>query len=263
MRPLSSIKTVSRGILKKPTDVIKRKSSGIKGLDELIEGGIPNHFAVLLIGPRRCGKSIFGYQILWEGLRNGEGGIVMAYDHSPNEIRRSMTSFGWNVTLYEKKNKFAIIDCFNGIAGIDSHEKYYVQNPLDFDQLIYILETCVSEVVSKSDHFRVFHDVGTVAGNVMGLPHSFRLARRFHSYVKKYNAVALTSLHKGAQNKLVENLIGQIIDGVIEFDMRTENDRMNNYLWISKMSMTNRNGAVHPYVINDNGITILKPRTSE
>lgn len=263
LRPLSSTKTVSRDRLEKRTDVPKRKSSGIRGLDELIEGGFPNHFAVLLIGPLGCGKSIFGNQVLWEGLKNGERGILIAYDHPPDEIRRSMASFGWDVTPYEDENKFAIIDCFNGAVGEDSHEKYYVQNPLDIDQHFYTLEKCVSEVVSNGDHLRVFLDSATAFSSILNLPSAFRLARRFHSYVKKYNAVALASFHQGAQNKLVETLSRQIIDSIIEFDKRTENDRINHYLRISKMSMTNQSKAVHPYIINNNGITVLESKTTE
>lgn len=271
MRPLSSTKTALRGRLEKHTDVTKRKSSGIKGLDELIAGGFPNHFAVLLLGPRGCSKTIFGNQVLWEGLKNGERGIILAYDQSPNEIRRSMASFGWDVTPYQNENKFAIIDCFNGAVGIDSHEKYYVRDPRDVNQVMYTIDKCLSEVVSNGENLRIFMDSGTTFGNmlrtridnIMKMPISLKISRRLHSYIKKYNVLGVLSLHRDAQNKVFETLAKQLIDGVIEVDKRTENGRVNHYLQISKMSMTNRSKTVHPYTINNYGITVLRSKTIE
>ena len=52
---------------------IERLSTGIPALDELIEGGIPRGFTVLVAGNPGTGKTILTSHFLYEGLLKGEG----------------------------------------------------------------------------------------------------------------------------------------------------------------------------------------------
>jgi len=243
--------------------VVERKSTGVIGLDELVNGGFPNHCGIVLTGPSGCGKSLFCKQFIWEGLKNGEFGLYVALDHPPNEIRESMAAFGWDVTPYEDKGMFIIIDCFNGTLGIRTDERYYVKNPLDVNEQIYVLERCVNHVSNTLGHdikVRVAYDSAPLP-NMRDLPTLFRIGRRILAYAKTYNAIGLCPMHKGGQNRLLENALMQMVDGVIEFDKRLENGKLNYYLWISKMMMTPHSREVHPYVIMDDGIHVMRPET--
>jgi KaiC/GvpD/RAD55 family RecA-like ATPase len=51
--------------------VLERISTGIPGLDSLIEGGIPRGFTVLIAGNPGTGKTVMTSHFLWEGLKNG------------------------------------------------------------------------------------------------------------------------------------------------------------------------------------------------
>ena len=48
---------------------IERVKTGIKGLDELLSGGIPKESITLVSGPPGSGKSIFCYQFIAKGAR--------------------------------------------------------------------------------------------------------------------------------------------------------------------------------------------------
>ena len=48
---------------------IERIKTGIHGLDEIIEGGIPKNSVTLVSGPPGGGKTIFCYQFLYEGVQ--------------------------------------------------------------------------------------------------------------------------------------------------------------------------------------------------
>ncbi|MEM0353260.1 MAG: ATPase domain-containing protein, partial [Archaeoglobaceae archaeon] len=51
-----------------------RLKTGIPGMDEILNGGIPERNVVLLSGGPGTGKTIFGQQFLWYGLQSGEPG---------------------------------------------------------------------------------------------------------------------------------------------------------------------------------------------
>jgi len=255
-------KNMSLLSLRKKETVVERRNTGIPGLDELLDGGFPNHCGMTLHGPSGVGKSLFCQQSLWEGLGNGEFGLYITYDRPPNEIRESMATYGWDVTAYEEKGMFAIVDCFNGTLGINEGEKYYVRNPLDQNEQMYVIDKCVADVTrtfGRAIKVRVVYDSAPLS-NMHDLPTFFRIARRFLSYCKMYNVIGLSVMHKGAQNRILENVVLKVTDGAIVFDKHIENDKLTYYLWIDKMMLTRHSREVHEYVIAKDGIHILKSK---
>lgn len=88
---------------------VERVKTGIPGFDELIEGGIPKGFNLLLVGQPGTGKTIFGLQYLVNGAMNGENGIYVSLD-SPNELVKSQArQFGWDVDALEKAGKISFL----------------------------------------------------------------------------------------------------------------------------------------------------------
>jgi len=63
----------------------ERLSVGIKGLDEMLGGGIPAGYSVLLAGPSGSGKSVLAGEFITEGARHGEPGIIAVFEKRPNE----------------------------------------------------------------------------------------------------------------------------------------------------------------------------------
>ncbi len=76
---------------------MNRISTGVKGLDEMLHGGLIPGRPYILSGPPGSGKSILGVQFLLEGIKNGESVIMVAVDEPPNEIKTNMDHFGWNL----------------------------------------------------------------------------------------------------------------------------------------------------------------------
>jgi circadian clock protein KaiC len=74
-----------------PTKV-PRLAMGTPGLDEMMGGGLPQGFSLLVAGPSGSGKSIMAAAFLAEGARAGQAGVIAAFEQRPNRSRgRAMT----------------------------------------------------------------------------------------------------------------------------------------------------------------------------
>jgi circadian clock protein KaiC len=64
----------------------ERLSTGVTGLDDMLGGGIPAGYSVLLAGPSGSGKSLLATQFIDEGVRHDEPGIVAVFEKRPAEF---------------------------------------------------------------------------------------------------------------------------------------------------------------------------------
>jgi len=63
----------------------KRLSMGVPRLDEMLDGGLPAGYSVLVAGPSGSGKTILATAFLSEGVRCGEPGIIVAFEQTPSQ----------------------------------------------------------------------------------------------------------------------------------------------------------------------------------
>lgn len=60
---------------------------GVAGLDEMLGGGLPRGYSLLVAGPSGSGKSLLAAAFLAEGARHGETGVIAAFEQHPNRSR--------------------------------------------------------------------------------------------------------------------------------------------------------------------------------
>jgi circadian clock protein KaiC len=65
---------------------------GIPGLDEMLGGGLPAGYSLLLVGPSGSGKTILATEFLAEGVRRGEPGVIAAFEKSPSQLLNNKLS---------------------------------------------------------------------------------------------------------------------------------------------------------------------------
>ncbi len=69
-----------------------RALMGIPGLDEMMGGGLPRGYSLLVAGPSGSGKSILASAFLAEGARRGETGVIAAFEQHPNRSRNPVVA---------------------------------------------------------------------------------------------------------------------------------------------------------------------------
>src|SRR5688500_8305181 len=64
-----------------------RLAMGVPRLDEMLGGGLPRGYSLLVAGPSGSGKSILAAAFLAEGARTGEAGVVAVFEQRPDRMR--------------------------------------------------------------------------------------------------------------------------------------------------------------------------------
>jgi circadian clock protein KaiC len=67
------------------TEHRQRRKTGIEGLDEMLGGGIPAGYSVMIVGPSGSGKTTLSTQFIREGIEHGEPGLIAVFEKRPDE----------------------------------------------------------------------------------------------------------------------------------------------------------------------------------
>ena len=70
-----------------PSSTDQRLGVGVPGVDEMLGGGLPRGYSMLVAGPSGSGKSIMAAAFLAEGERVGETGVIASFEQRPNLAR--------------------------------------------------------------------------------------------------------------------------------------------------------------------------------
>jgi len=83
---------------------MERISTGVEGLDSMIGGGLPKSSITLISGPPGGGKSIFCFQFLYEGAKNGEKCLFLTMDKKVEGLLSQAKQLGFDFQPAIEKN---------------------------------------------------------------------------------------------------------------------------------------------------------------
>jgi circadian clock protein KaiC len=86
---------------------------GVAGLDDMLGGGLPRGYSLLVAGPSGSGKSVLAAAFLAEGARSGETSVIAAFEQHPNRSRNRIVAdliAGGKVGLIENRAADLSID---------------------------------------------------------------------------------------------------------------------------------------------------------
>lgn len=90
---------------------IEKLATGIPGFDNITDGGIPDGRTTLITGTSGSAKTVLASQFLAEGIRqSNESGVFVTFEEAPDEIRRNMHSFNWDIDRWEADGRWMFVD---------------------------------------------------------------------------------------------------------------------------------------------------------
>jgi KaiC domain protein len=89
---------------------IPRLELGIGGLDQMIQGGIPQRSLMVVMGSAGTGKTTFGLQFLKHGIENDQKAVYITLEESAEAVEQAAVEKGWPFGEYVADDRLAIVD---------------------------------------------------------------------------------------------------------------------------------------------------------
>src|ERR1041384_8048627 len=88
---------------------LAKAPTGISGLDEITEGGLPRGRPTLVCGSAGCGKTLLGMQCLVCGARaHDEPGLFVSFEESAEELTENVASIGWDLPAMQAEGRLGL-----------------------------------------------------------------------------------------------------------------------------------------------------------
>lgn len=236
---------------------MKRVKTGIKGLDEITDGGFPEKRTVLLSGACGTGKTIFSMQYIFQGAtKYSEPGIFVTLDERPDLIKEDMLRFGWDLQKLKEQDMVHMVDASLAKIGIPSEEEFSLPaTGFDLDKLL--LE--IMRVSKRTGAKRIAID------SVPSLGFNFKTEGEVRDAILKLGYILMrmgaTSIltseikeNEGTYSKYgVEEYVA---DSVIILSYQGLGMQSNRTLHVRKMRATKHSEKVHQIEITPKGIKV-------
>ncbi|MBT6492851.1 MAG: hypothetical protein HOK97_23980 [Deltaproteobacteria bacterium] len=100
----------SKSARKQPSKLIQKAPTGIAGLDDITEGGLPKGRPSLICGTAGCGKTLISTYFLAHGAKKyNEPGVFVSFEEPPNQLVQNFASLGFDLDELVKAKKFGFV----------------------------------------------------------------------------------------------------------------------------------------------------------
>ncbi len=243
-----------------------RCRTGIKGFDELVQGGFPIGSSILYTGTPGTGKTIFGLEFLYNGATKfQEKGLYVTFEESREEVVNQGKQFGWELDELEKKKLIKIISVpareiskktSQMIIELCKKEKIKrlvvdSLSTLSINAPIFSVaeNLSISEVVNQNTYLSP-----PVVGDLM-------VKRFVYSFIDDLRNLKTTTLLI-SENSIHSDFLSRdtisefLCDGVIVVTFESLGGAYSRSLLVRKMRQTKNDEDIHPLEISKKGIII-------
>ena len=232
---------------------LPKSSTGIEGLDEITEGGLPLGRPTLICGSAGCGKTLMGVEFLVRGIqRYNEPGVLMAFEETGEELAANVASLGFDLNDLQARKMLRVDHVHVDRSEIEETGEY------DLDGLFIRLGYAIDSIGAK----RVVLD--TIEALFSGFPNQGVLRseiRRLFRWLKDKGVTTIITAERGEGTLTRQGLEEYVSDCVILLDNRVIDQITTRRLRVVKYRGSTHGTNEYPYIITEEGIAVV-PVTS-
>jgi circadian clock protein KaiC len=229
------------GITKCPT--------GIRGLDNILNGGMPRGRPTLICGPAGSGKTLLAMEFVVRGIQMfNEPGMYMSFEETEAELSDNVASLGMDLPKLIRRKQLAVDYVHIERSEIEQTGEYNLEGL--FVRLNSMIECTGAKRVA----------IDSLESLFAGLPDEAILRaelRRLFRWLKKKHVTAIITGEQGLNQLTRHGLEEYVSDCVLFLDHRIRNQIGTRRLRVVKYRGSAHGTNEYPTMIDEQGLRVL------
>ncbi len=220
-------------------------STGIRGLDEMLGGGLIPGRTYLVKGGPGAGKTTFAIQFLMEGVKKGENVLYVTLEEPLVTLVEDMRKLGFDLNHPK----------FNGIDATPVTEKTHLFAGAfyeEFGESFERLTTAIREKVEVEKYQRVAIDPLTMLK--LTVKNELEYRKTFIGFLKALSKLGATVVI--TSDLRTSDIEEYLTSGVIELRTIEAGGKILRGIMVKKFRGSPFDEQIRPYRITDNGIEV-------
>jgi len=237
-----------------PLNQIPKCVTGIQGLDEITEGGLPRTRSTLVTGYTGCGKTLLGLQFLVNGVKENEPGLFVSFEESEQELIANCSSLEFHLKTM-----------------VDNHQIVLLHIPFDLNQFDeageYNLDGLFVRIGAIIDQYKIKRVVlDTIELLFSHLANDVTVRselQRLFSWLKMKKVTSIVTAEETKNRNTITRygLEEYVSDCVIALDNFLYKGLATRHMHIIKYRGSAHGSNKYPFIIDQRGISVI-PITS-
>ncbi len=231
---------------------LQKCPTGIKGFDQITEGGLPKNRTTLICGSTGSGKTLLGIDFLINGAINyNEPGIFMSFEETEDELYKDVASLNLDLRGLVSQKKILL-------EYVLLERKDIQESDFNLEGLLIRLEHAIDSIGAKrvvldsiESLFAGLTDVGILRLEI----------KRLFRWLKEKQVTAILTGEPGQGSYTRHGLEEYISDCIIFLDNRVSEQIAIRRIRVIKYRGSNHGTNEYPFVIDKDGLSVI-PITS-
>jgi circadian clock protein KaiC len=228
---------------------LPKTPTGIRGLDEITDGGLPKGRPTLICGAAGCGKTLLAMEFIVRGARQfNEPGVFLAFEETGEELADNVASLGFDLPALIRRKRVAVDHVRVERSEIEETGEF------DLEGLFIRLGSAIDGIGAR----RVVLD--SLEALFAGLRNEAIVRaelRRLFRWLKEKGVTAIITAEQGRETLTRHGLEEYISDCVIFLDHRVNNQVATRRLRIVKYRGSAHGTNEYPALIDEEGLNVL------
>ncbi len=230
--------------------IMERVPTGIRGLDEMLNGGYFKGTANVVSGGSGTGKTIFGSQFLYEGAKNGEVGMcIITSEESKSLIREMRTSFGWELDKLVEEGKLIFVDITD--PGLRLQKSVEIAP----SELIKSFRKLVESKIEQVKPDRIFID--SIEALFLAIESNYKLRTLIDDVFGIFRKHDVTSVITVGSMFGLDTMVEYGADSVVKLGREIIGSNLQRTIYVMKMRGSGTVNEVRVLHISDSGMAVL------
>ncbi len=234
---------------KPPLEILQKCPTGIKGLDEITGGGLPQGRPTLVCGGTGCGKTLLAMEFLIRGATEyGEPGVYMSFEEKSEELVTNFASLGFDLNELVSRKKLALDYVHIERSEIEETGIY------DLEGLFIRIGYAIDVIGAKRVVLDTIETLFSGFSNEMLLRSELK---RLFSFLKDRGVTAVITGEQGEQDLTRFGLEEYVADCVIFLNHKVAEQVATRRLRIVKYRGSAHGTNEYPFLIDEQGFSVM------